>query len=531
MRFEFIVGLAAAALLLTGCGTGKKEVANTGLDQMATGDLATGDTTSHSDVVLDSGGEDTTALPDLAADLPLPPPDTESDVPQPKDTPIVPDVVDWCQVLDPLQPFMFGLGIPEGEAPGNAELSGSGIVTYVYVYGGGFNWDWEIHIALVGVEQAVTVNMTLPHQYRIPVEVGEEVYVHAKLTMPWWENKYLAIWDSDKHLRFLLYSGDGSGQAMNCEAGPCPSVNLLPTECEPVPAECGESVYPEVRFTGSWGAEEFDVARGETQVEQAAEGTFKFIVAEARSSTTMECDDYPNNWISAIFMDNFDVSQCWCQDHFDCAFGQLCETEANKCVQNKCLNLDCEGGYFCDPYKGLCFPPPPGVMYACDTSADCPDQDEPCGMICNTGLGFCQSTSCCVMDCLGYCSDLLGGCHECLTDCNCEPFGLCDENSTCQTCNPDKIAMTQENPKMYEFYELCIPADFDAAVPILQEIDPSLYCGMAGVFAKCDADEVGCHGDLDYLEGTKTISDSKWTLLCHFSMMDHVSKIAGGHFL
>jgi len=84
----------------------------------------------------------------------------------------------------------------------------------------------------------------------------------------------------------------------------------------------------------------------------------------------------------------------------------------------------------------------------------------------------------------------------------------------------------------YEFYEVCVNKKVADAEKQLQAIDKTIYCGVVGGFAKCDQTyEIGCHGDLDFDDETKTISDWKWGQICEISKLNFVTKIGGGHWL
>jgi hypothetical protein len=108
---------------------------------------------------------------------------------------------------------------------------------------------------------------------------------------------------------------------------------------------------------------------------------------------------------------------------------------------------------------------------------------------------------------------------------------LHEDTGSVGECQPEKINFDQSNVPMYEFYELCATGDKAAAEAAVKAIDPTLYCGMAGVFAKCSGNETACHGDLDFIVPTKEISDEKWATLCHLSSLPFVTKIGGGHWL
>jgi hypothetical protein len=96
-----------------------------------------------------------------------------------------------------------------------------------------------------------------------------------------------------------------------------------------------------------------------------------------------------------------------------------------------------------------------------------------------------------------------------------------------------KIQLSPLNPEQFEFYELCIPMDAEPAlISSLQALDPTLYCGLSGVFAQCGAKGLqGCHGELSYVAGSKVLTDDTWSMLCDLAALDAVTVIAGGHFL
>jgi hypothetical protein len=157
--------------------------------------------------------------------------------------------------------------------------------------------------------------------------------------------------------------------------------------------------------------------------------------------------------------------------------------------------------------------------------------------VCNTKLGYCEPNLCCTAKCTAgtTCSPLLGQCVGCLSDCQCLGLGsTCDAvTQQCSGCQAEKFKMTQDNPQMYEFYELCVLKSAGDKTADLKAIDESIYCGVAGNFVGCDkATETGCHGDLDYVGvGNPSITNAKWQQLCQMSMFDFVTKIGGGHFV
>ena len=228
-------------------------------------------------------------------------------------------------------------------------------------------------------------------------------------------------------------------------------------------------------------------------------------------------------------------SPCFCDDATDCDEGLVCETEINLCVASKCIGKSCPGDQECDPYKGKCMPKelPPEAAIPCDTTDDCP-QGINCPMVCNTYLGFCIEHDCCMDGCFPpkTCSPLLHTCANCFTDCDCEEGETCGANTyTCSSCDESKINFTQDNYPAYEFYEVCIPDGMADAIAALQQIQPGIYCGVAGVFVGCTGGEVGCHGEFEFQQGNKKLTDASWEEICAISALDSVSKIGGGHYV
>ncbi|MBI5527108.1 MAG: PQQ-like beta-propeller repeat protein [Deltaproteobacteria bacterium] len=301
-------------------------------------------------------------------------------------------------------------------------------------------------------EHRVELCYNLPFGYEIPVSEGEIV----KLSMAYNQGaeccyaQRMYIWDTAQNLRFYFYSGDPAYfEPYEC-ADPkyCPAVSFADAVCVPVEEDCGKAVHPPIRF--SMGAQRCDriVQQGEAipYAENdgavcAAASSGKLVAVESTKILEQECVDYPNATLTAIVFNNSWVSQCLCQDHYDCAPGYVCETEARRCVENKCAAVRCEQGYHCNPYTGECLAPPPGVVVSCENSADCAAAG---GGVCNTvlrgftGSGFCQPNPCEYMDCANACSPLLGVCWECLTDCDCyvpeQAGGVCETDTL--FCSP-----------------------------------------------------------------------------------------------
>ena len=440
------------------------------------------------------------------------------------------DAAPVCPPTAPFEPFELGLTVPGSSDPFSpGEVDSMAIVTYAGPGTTDYDWTWELRFQLEGGGE-VTALLKLHNALVPPLVAGESVLVRTVQESPWWVNSYLAVWDSGNELRLFVYQGTGDGQPEVCKSGVCPTVSVGKTDCPAQPGECGDVVHPPAMYDG-FAAESPVVPQG-TRLTLAGE-KLHFWTITVRRNVTMECVDYPDTWLAALVMDSSDVSQCECSYHHECADSDVCETEAGRCVPDLCWQVDCPDGQWCDPYKSdQCFGPPPGPLYSCDTNADCPAGGM-CESVCNTMTGFCEESMCCVADCMGSCSALMQACYNCLSDCDCLYGQQCNTNThQCASCNMDKLKLTQDNPQMFEFYELCAPADMAGLAQQVQAIDPSLYCGVVGGFAGCKTGvETGCHGDLSYQPGTKQLTDIKWQQLCQLSMLPFVSTIGGGHFV
>ena len=294
----------------------------------------------------------------------------------------------------------------------------------------------------------------LPFGYEIPVEEGERVRILVNQNQggECCLEQMVAIWDEAGRLRFFFYDGDpGYFLPTPCaETARCPMVGFADAACTPYDGTCGKTVAPPVTFTlgtdGTGMACEMVLQRGEVRLAPWAEGACsmrgKAILADSEKVLEMQCVDYPFARLGAVFIDSSVVSQCICRDHDDCAAGYLCETEIMRCVPNACATVRCAQGYACDPYTGQCLEPPAGVVWSCETTADCAAYGAG---VCNTavreftGTGYCTSNWCEAMDCMaGLCSPLMNLCYECLSDCDCYvpggPNGKCD--TAARTCNP-----------------------------------------------------------------------------------------------
>ena len=489
-----------------------------------TADVAPWD--SRADVFLDIGVDAGEVEDVVDLDEVTPPEDIQMDLG---------DVTSLCDPLDPMEPLILSLNFQGSPGLVGGAVNQAARVSYSGSYCCDMNYDWEVHLdTLDGTGKLIMVG-SLPQGYRPPLRVGEEVFLSAHQNQPWWVNTYVAVWGQEGDLRFYVAHGSGWDQPAECGPYTCPRVQALESNCEAIPNSCGTMVVPPLQFSQGWPSSSVVLNQGEVHVEVTSEITAKYFAVESRHQVIMNCDDYPDDWMSAVFLDNSKVSQCQCNDRFDCRPGEVCETDNHRCVPDLCMADGCLAPNICDPYTGECFPPPPGPLETCETNDDC-KSDSSCGSVCNIYTGLCVERMCCLVDCMGSCSDLMKGCFGCYSDCDCGGEGQqCnDETHQCQEakCNEDKINFDATNAPMYEFYELCIPKNLDGPLMVLQSIDPSLYCGVSGGFVGCDpATETGCHGDLAFVPGTKQITSEKWDQLCQLSLLDFVSKIGGGHFI
>jgi len=99
-------------------------------------------------------------------------------------------------------------------------------------------------------------------------------------------------------------------------------------------------------------------------------------------------------------------------------------------------------------------------------------------------------------------------------------------------CDLERIGFSRDNPDRFEFYEICLPAGDAEAEAMAKGIDPSLSCGVSGVFARCrELGAAGCHGELEKDPETGRLSWRSWLRLCLLSGQPFVLRMAGGYYL
>lgn len=469
-----------------------------------------------------------------------------------------------CTVPPPLAEWtnFTVLGL-EADDPENPQLTGvfeEAVVTSIQYTSPGGAKNQDVLFTLSGRAGTVSVNSSLPFNYEIPVALGQRVWLFARHEQGF-EHRDLvfAVWDvpfggTEGTPIFFLHdaarTGDPPWHECN-KKNPCPSAIQVYTDCPPVPVECGATQYPplELRMHGGLSSGEAvkPLAQGTTVV--GFEG-HRYINIRSQHYTDMFCMDLPGDWTAAAIGKSVYASQCECHDSTDCAAHEICEPVSHRCVPDRCspasLNAagkNCKEGWICDPFKGTCkqpIPPPDacGPDKSCGGDQVCNPEIRFCQGIndCQQIMGGCVANDCVVMDCLAGCNALLGACTECLADCQCAQSlsgDFCDKDHTCQPCDKKKIGFGQENPSLFELVHLCVWQNGVDPEILLQEIDPSITCSdTGGGPAGCDmASERSCSGSLEFVPGTKWISDDKWGRLCAISKEAWVPKIAGGHYL
>lgn len=418
----------------------------------------------------------------------------------------------------------------------------------------------DVTFTLKGRAGTVVVNSALPDNYEIPVAVGQTVFLFGRHEQGFeHRNLVFVVWEAlvgggTGNPLFFLHDAARTGDPPwhECEKlNPCPSAVQVYTECPPAPVECGAATYPPVELRMHGG-----MSSGEA-VKPLDQGTtvvgfdgHRYMNIRTCHFTDIFCMDMPGDWTSAVIGKSEYASQCECHDSADCAVHEVCEPGARRCVPDLCrpealeaAGKNCKEGYICDPFKGTCkqpIPPPDpcgavgdcGLDHVCNPEMRfCQDKNS-CGQV----MGGCVPNPCVVMDCLDGCNALLGTCTQCLADCECAHMlkgDFCDETYTCQPCDVQKIGFGQQNPAMFELYHLCVWQNGVDPEIQLQEIDPSINCvDGGGGPAGCDgASERSCSGTLEYIPGTKWITDDKWGRLCALSQQAWVPKVAGGHYL
>ena len=361
----------------------------------------------------------------------------------------------------------------------------------------------------------LTIVYRLPANWSLPIRVGERLFLVADVR-PWFEG-------TDVMLEFHNEEGGLRARLVDSNWEP----RWADTPCEPAPGDCGRVQH---------GAVDIDLGpRASVRLEQGEIGgyeadgeRFRVALAKVYENVTMDCLDYPNAYIQLAVLAHQGFSQCVCADGYDCALGEVCETEVHRCVEELCTAESCGDEKTCDPFTG-CIELPPSALQACLTSADC-DSRNP---VCNPGLGFCQEDWCATVDCDGgFCSPLLRDCVDCLSHCDCPGAGCHRDSRRCSgPCAVEKFNLHQDNDERWDYYVLCLPRNgVDPAIE-LQGIDPTIQC-EGGLFPGCDGlSDASCMGELGRPAEDGSISIETWETLCRLSRVPWVQAILGGHYL
>lgn len=405
-------------------------------------------------------------------------------------------------VVKPALPLGLQLG-EEIWQTGFGEIAGD--VWVVYKEYPQQRWTSEVWLLFHQDGVLLKVFSELPFQYGIPVSVGDDLWARAVINAPWWVNQEIEI---QLHSGEFLYSQiDRDHYIENPEAG-CPPEEWL----------CGMVIHPAADF---WGV---TLEQGEWTVIAVDLVASKVFMGSLYYYLTMECYDVPMGWIQSAMINHRLRSQCHCWDDHDCTSAEVCDTVAQRCVENRCALVDCAPDYFCDPFTGECVELPADL---CRDDGDCGNMQ-----VCNPKTGICKDDFCQIVDCAP-CSALIGECYQCLHDCDC---GLEICNRQTRSCEPGcveaKLGFTRDNPDMYELYYVCVREDFPEPAELMNKFEPSMTCGNASPPSTCDPLlETACLAELTYDPNSRRISWEKWKSICAVSRNPVVNRIVGGHYL
>lgn len=464
-----------------------------------------------------------------------------------------------CAVPAPTTPFYLEVsGLPGGvEYYPEGIVSGDAVVVAVGEVQGLHIPARQVRLRMLADDSEVGIVWNLGPEIRVPVTLGQSVKVYASQRAPWWRDLVVVLWDADGIPVFFAHDGAYLEPWFDCDGRvPCPTFHVQEDTCPAVATTCGTAFRVPV-FTWLGGGllsseAPMPLKQGQTAVNY--NGT-RYWVHKAYQQDQMECVDYPDRWFAgaAVLAHRSDAMGCGCRVSSDCARHEVCEPVLGRCVPDRCTPLalalagtTCSADALCDPFTGQCNLDS-SELEACRTALDCSDPgtslchqelracDSP--EVCDRPIGgVCVHDACQVVDCdARYCSSLLERCANCLADCDCAGEGpgmFCDVKD-CRACQPDKIALTQENGGAWEFYELCANGDSASVVQAsLRAIDATISCGVSGVFARCDKGQIACQGTgMDRVSERGMLDDASWGRLCALSLRDDVTRVVGGHYL
>jgi hypothetical protein len=294
---------------------------------------------------------------------------------------------------------------------------------------------------------------------------------------------------------------------------------------------CGLRVHPQLTLSlreaddGS-AVTTVTLEQGQLLTHQGDLARYRVMLGEAEYFIRMDCDDYPDGWVTWAAIHNRLASQCHCEDEADCTLADACDTYAHRCVMDLCSAIDCGGGFVCDPFQGECHAAPD---LPCTTADTC-DQDE----VCNPRTGLCVENWCLNDDCAP-CSPLIDDCYECLSDCDCGP-GVCREGI--RSCRPgcawDKLGLTRDNPESFELVYACVRNIMspETAASLVGRFDETMGCVLDWPAGTCVTDqEMTCFARLRFRPDSDEITGEHWRQICALSRLPIVERIAGGYWL
>lgn len=465
-----------------------------------------------------------------------------------------------CAVPEPSAPFYLEVaGLSgNGEYWPDAEVSGEAVVEAMGEATGTYVPAHALHLRMSSDGSLLQILWNLGPDIRIPVSIGQSVQVYVNQRSPWWRDLAVALWDANGMPLFFAVDGAYLDGWFDCDGVvPCPTVHAAEDDCPAVEVFCGSrwEVPVYLWLDGGLSSSEAPIPLKRGGTATNFNGT-RYYVHESHRYDRMDCVDLPTRWVSAAATapHRSDAFGCGCAVTTDCARHEVCDTFAGRCVPDRCQPLaqalagaQCPAGGLCDPYTGRCgIDPKP--LQECATDLECGGPGtgwchremrrcEEDGLCDGRVGGVCVPDPCAVVDCMqGYdCDPLLSLCVACRADCDCAGAGagaFCD-GTECTACAPGKIAFDQANGGRWEFYELCAVGTSPGTVQnALRQVDPTIACGVSGVFARCDEGQIACHGGgLARVSDHGALDDATWGLLCELSLRDDVVRIVGGHYL
>lgn len=374
-------------------------------------------------------------------------------------------------------------------------------------------WLWLIEDACLA-----KIFLRFPEGHEAPLRLGETLWASVMLEETWWVNQDLEIREDGPSGPLRLHVAHTSFY----------DLDFIP-DCEPTPDDrgCGNVAFPSIHVQPDDLVSELSLKQGGSAYVQAADKSraYQVFVGDLYQYIGHKCYELWAGWLSLAEIDLSRYSQPSCTNDEQCAPVDFCDPTSAHCLPNRCLDTTCPSGEVCDPYQGLCDAEP---SEPCQGAADCSISE-----VCNTRTGLCVQDICQVMDCLGSCSSLLGGCYQCLHDADCWP-GLCDADShICQAeCKTEKIDFNQDNPQHFERFTICVDNRFENAAELLDKYAVPATCTTPAAPSACDGSlEQTCQGELTLNGPNGHLNQEQWFGLCALTRLDGIHRIQGSHYL